>query len=213
MGPANPIAHRRDRRFQIQHLWLPERRRLEPPEPRPARRALRENIAKFGGERSKIVSWDQSAGAIAADYLNFAYTSDPIISGMILDSGTELYLPSTVQSFDTPHTNFTSVAVALGCGSAASPIDCLRRIPWQGIIAVLKTPGTTLTFLPIADERIIFSNYTRRYEMGAPAPIPAIIGKNAHEFNSLILTSRESRTAPRSPTASQISRSSVPEQP
>jgi hypothetical protein len=52
---------------------------------------VRDNIANFGGDPSKIVAWGQSARAIAYDYLNFAYPEDPIVNGMILDSNTTFY--------------------------------------------------------------------------------------------------------------------------
>jgi carboxylesterase type B len=53
---------------------------------------VRKNIVKIGGDSSKIIAWGQSSGAIGIDYLNFAYPSNPIISGMILDSGTAFSL-------------------------------------------------------------------------------------------------------------------------
>lgn len=52
---------------------------------------VRDNIANFGGDPSIIIAWGQSGGAIAIDILNFAYASDPIFRGMILDSSTVFY--------------------------------------------------------------------------------------------------------------------------
>jgi acetylcholinesterase len=143
---------------------------------------VRTNIANFGGDPSRIIAWGQSGGAIAIDYLNLAYPSDPIISGMILDSSTALFPQEVAKSFDSAQTNFAAVAVALACDLAVSQFDCLRNISWQKIEAVVKaTPN--LTFLPVTDNLTVFSNYTQRYEIGALASVSAIVGTNEHELN------------------------------
>jgi len=54
---------------------------------------VRDNIAHFGGDPSRIISWGESAGAIAVDYIDFAYPLDPIVSGRIMASGTALFAP------------------------------------------------------------------------------------------------------------------------
>ena len=54
---------------------------------------IRENIANFGGDPPKIGDWGGSAGAIVVDYLDFAYHSDPIVSGRIMNSGFALFEP------------------------------------------------------------------------------------------------------------------------
>ncbi|KAH3958669.1 hypothetical protein HBH70_206050 [Parastagonospora nodorum] len=143
---------------------------------------VRDNIASFGGDPSKVVAWGQSSGAVAVDYINFAYASDPIISGMILDSATAFYPTEVRQSADSAQSNFTAVAVALGCRSAPSQLDCLRKASWQDIASVLKE-DVSLKFLPVVDERIVFSDYSRRYEEAGVSSIPAIIGTNQHEYN------------------------------
>jgi acetylcholinesterase len=146
---------------------------------------VRDNIANFGGDPSKIVAWGQSAGAIAVDFLNFAFPSDPIFYGMILDSSTALYPRQASQTADTERTNFTSVAQALNCNSTASQLDCLRSISWQDIEAVLLADAT-LNFITVVDNDLVFSDYVQRYEMGALSPVPAIIGNNQHEFNAFL---------------------------
>lgn len=143
---------------------------------------VRDNIADFGGDPDKIIVWGESAGAVAIDYLNFAFPSDPIAKGMILDSSTALFPQRGVQTSDVAQVNFTAVATALGCDSTASQVDCLREVSWQAIEAVLAA-NSALRFVTVADNRTVFSNYTQRYEMGALSPIPAIVGSNQHEFN------------------------------
>lgn len=154
---------------------------------------VRENIARFGGDSSKIVGWGQSAGAIALDYLNFAYPSNPIFSGLILESGTANYPAELCQSFDTTHGNFSLVARDMGCETAISPLDCLKSASWRDIQASTYKLGLASSFLPIADERLVFSNYTERFTMAAFSTAPAMIGTNQHEVNALI--------APTSPKA------------
>ena len=82
--------------------------------------------------------------------------------------------------------SFKAVAKAHGCGSASSQVECLRNVSWQEIERHLATAeGQTFTFLPIADEKLVFSNYSQRYEMDALSSIPAIVGTNQHELNAL----------------------------
>lgn len=147
---------------------------------------VRDNIAAFGGDPSKIISWGESAGAIALDYLNFAYPTDPIVSGMIMDSGTAFFEPQAQrQTADRSHDNFTTVAAAFGCSSsAASQVECLRNVSWQRIEAFLDQEQTQkFTFIPVADNKTVFANYSQQYAKGAISPAPAIIGTNQHELN------------------------------
>jgi acetylcholinesterase len=143
---------------------------------------IRDNIAAFGGDPSRIVAWGQSAGAIAIDYLNFAHPSDPIAHGMILDSATALYPASVRRTSDTTQSNFTAVAASLNCASAVSQIECLRNVSWQAIASILQA-DTSLKFLPVVDNKLVFADYTQRYEEMALSHIPALIGTNQHEFN------------------------------
>jgi len=143
---------------------------------------VRDEIVHFGGDPSRIIGWGESGGAEAVDYLSFAYPSDPIYSGTILDSTTALYPKKAGRTLDTTQTNFTAVAAALGCHNASSEIDCLRDVQWQDIEAVLAV-DPTLMFLPIVDNSTVFENYTERYAVNAVSSVPALIGTNQHEYN------------------------------
>nr|POF27652.1 isoform 4 of acetylcholinesterase [Quercus suber] len=120
---------------------------------------VRDNIAAFGGDPSRMVQWGESAGAIACDFLNFAFASDPIVTGMILDSGTALFPIAQSLSLDPNQLNYTNVAFTTGCSLAESPVDCMRGVPWQTLQGILLR-DTTLRFQPVVDDRIIFANYT-----------------------------------------------------
>lgn len=145
---------------------------------------VRSNIAAFGGNPNKIVAWGQSGGAIAIDYLQFAYPSDPIFSAMILDSGSAFYSRARAQTTDTTQKNFTLVANFLNCSSNAtslSEIDCMRTKSWQAINYAVGKLGVTKSFVTVPDGKLVFPDYAPRYALNALSDIPAIIGSNLDE--------------------------------
>ncbi|ORY18929.1 Alpha/Beta hydrolase protein [Clohesyomyces aquaticus] len=151
---------------------------------------IRDNIANFGGDPARIILWGQSAGAMSVDYYNFAYPEDPIVSGLIMDSGNAFL---QINSVDPAHSNFTFVASYFGCGnlSAQSELDCFRKIPSVDIISFLeswadkaKTPA--ISFNPIADDRTKFANISARAMAGNFIKKPAIAGTNSNEGASLV---------------------------
>ncbi|KAK0103523.1 hypothetical protein ONS95_005544 [Cadophora gregata] len=145
------------------------------------------NIAKFGGNPSQMVLWGHSAGSVAVDYYNFAYPSDPIVKGLIMNSGT-VHLDQLV-SPDTPHSNFTFVASNVGCANqtnAAAELACMRNVPADVIEDFLHAyedsgVSPSITFAPTVDDVIVFGNYTERTALGALSTLPAIIGNTANE--------------------------------
>lgn len=124
------------------------------------------NIAAFGGDPSRMVLWGQSAGSISVDMYNFAYPDDPVVGGFIMDSGTA---ESGLTSADTPHSNFTFVAENVGCdglsGDPAKELECMRGVDAIQIKDFLLSYGESgaspsLSFNPVPDEKVVFSNYT-----------------------------------------------------
>jgi acetylcholinesterase len=142
---------------------------------------VRSNIAKFGGDTSRITLWGQSAGAGSVDYYNYAYAHDPIISSLIMDSGTA-FIP--VGTNDQNHTSFSTVAAHFKCPTTPpqAELDCLRQIPQQDIEAFLAAPGNaSLSFNPVVDNRTKFANYTTQSLERNFTLLPAIIGTNTNE--------------------------------
>jgi acetylcholinesterase len=131
----------------------------------------------------------QSAGAVAVDAYNLAYPHDPIVAGLIMNSGTALL--GTV-SRDTGHTNFTFVAENLGCknATAAAEMECMRAVPYQTIQDFLKRyqdggKGAPISFVPVQDEVTFFTDPAARARDGELTKLPAIIGSTANEGASL----------------------------
>lgn len=152
---------------------------------------IRSNIANFGGDPHRITLWGQSAGAVSVDYFNFAYPNDPIVHGLIMDSGSA-WLPIIT---DNPnHTNFTFVAEHFGCGNltATDEIQCMRKVSSRDIIAFLENRDNSdtmppLTFYPVVDNRTTFANYTERATSGLFSKKPALIGTTKDEGVAFVL--------------------------
>jgi len=131
---------------------------------------VRSNIANFGGDPSRITLWGQSAGAGSTDYYNFAYPTDPIVAGIILDSSSAMsYGPASYDIGDS----FTILAGNLGCGNltASDELACMKKVDFEKIENFLKSyqdAGTapTIKFGPIADNVTVFHDYAERYRTG-----------------------------------------------
>ena len=123
----------------------------------------------------------QSAGAAATDLQMFTNIDDPIVKGSISHSGNALGAAGSRYANNT--SQFTFIASHLNCGnlSATDEIACMRKVSWQDIEGFLSTWANdsstpAISFGPIIDEQIIFSNYTERIEIGAVARIPRMLG-------------------------------------
>ncbi|KAI0481337.1 Alpha/Beta hydrolase protein [Xylariaceae sp. FL0804] len=137
---------------------------------------VRDNVAAFGGDPERMVLWGQSAGAWAVNYYGYAYPDDPIVAGLIADSG-----GSTVFSTGDP-ANFTALAAAVGCDliDPAAQLDCVRRVDTAAIEGFASNL-TGVSWGPGADNVTVFADYAERAARGLVAPLPKIIGNNARE--------------------------------
>jgi carboxylesterase type B len=120
--------------------------------------------------------WGQSAGAISVGYYDFAHAEDPIVTGMIMDSGNELL---DITSSDVSHSNFTFVASKVGCGGQKpeNELECMRKVPADVLEKFLQkdddegATAPSLTFAPVKDEVYVYHNYTERARAGKFAKI------------------------------------------
>ncbi|KAJ5657386.1 chlorogenic acid esterase precursor [Penicillium longicatenatum] len=145
---------------------------------------VHENVGNFGGDPERITLWGQSAGAASVSIYPYGYPEDPIVAGLIADSGG----PTIITNTDITHTNFTFIAGLVGCGnlSADKELRCVRKVPAQTLenaLSFYNGNGTkpSVSFTPILDNKTVFANYTQRIVDGKIAKTPMIIGSNANE--------------------------------
>jgi acetylcholinesterase len=135
---------------------------------------IRDNIASFGGDPSRMVLWGQSSGAASTDYYNFAYPDDPIVTGFMQHSGSVFATGSTT---DLAHSNFSSIAQNVGCANMTA-IDEFQCMQLNASAAAIMDyyqyynlnnsvdSASQLKFTTVIDNVTKWSNYTQRILAG-----------------------------------------------
>ncbi|KAJ5833805.1 Alpha/Beta hydrolase protein [Penicillium riverlandense] len=178
--------------YRLNIFGFPNARALDSPnlailDQRLALEWVHENIAAFGGDPESIMMWGQSAGAMSTDIHNYAFWDNPIVHGSFSQSGTAL---APIFSSDYSHSSFTTVAKNLGCDFPDNPtaeLECMQQVPVdliENFIGQYDGPAS-LSFEPIPDDRVVFSDYPARAVAGKISPRPAIFSDAANEFATL----------------------------
>lgn len=122
--------------------------------------------------------WGQSAGGSSVANYPYAFAKDPIVTGLIADSGATGF---SGRNSDYAHTNFTFLAGKLGCGGLgpAAEVACMRKVPALKIQSTLSNYANSgqkpaVAFVPIADGVTGFKNYTERLLGGHLAQVVSI---------------------------------------
>lgn len=128
---------------------------------------VRDNIAAFGGDPEKVTLWGQSAGGSSVSLYGYAWHEDPIVTGLIADSG-------AADRGNSPSTTaFPTFAGFVGCGDLApkKQLACMQKVDALEIQDTLSFGNTGAGFRPGADNVTAFADYTLRWEQGLVADL------------------------------------------
>ena len=159
--------------------------------------------------------WGQSAGASAVDYHNYAFYKDPIAHAFFSESGNVFAFPPAPTEGD--NSNFTFVAKHLGCdfpNNASQELTCMQGKDYNDIInfmgqyqdnsTLVNPKQPELSFQPIPDESLVFSNYSERYLTGQVTKAPFIYSSVANEGGAFAAFPGGNTSAPINQTSANM---------
>jgi carboxylesterase type B len=113
-----------------------------------------------------MVLWGQSAGGNAVVTYSYANPDDPIVTGLIADSG------AAPGSVSTNTTSFSQMAASLGCANltAAAELSCMQDVDALAIQNYVQGTDARIGGM-VPDNITVFANNTERLIQGRIAQI------------------------------------------
>ncbi|TCD67432.1 hypothetical protein EIP91_012404 [Steccherinum ochraceum] len=168
---------------------------------------VRDNIANFGGDPTKITLGGESVGAEMTNQYMTAFAKDPLIRGAVMQSA------DTSQPMWGLNNQISKIAQNFSCPTGRGLLDCLRKQSGVDLQKVLLATGTQ--FQPVTDNVTIFKeqvlsiltaevssdhfhlafSFVKLTKEGRTARIPLLVGTNKDE-GTLIVEGEPTTEAP-----------------
>ena len=137
---------------------------------------VRQNIAKFGGDKNNVTIGGQSAGA---EDTGLAMVS-PLFTGLFQRGICESFCPSTIPTLATAETTGTAFSVAAGCGPGndAATAKCLRKLTAAQVEALAGTDSAASQYVvgPMIDPTVLPTQPITAFTNGTFNHVPLMNG-------------------------------------
>lgn len=149
---------------------------------------VRDNVAAFGGDPARVTVFGESAGAVNTCTLLGAPEAAGLFARAIIQSGACNHRTAAVYAEDMS----VPFVQSSGCGDVEEPLECLRDLPVESVVALEPTGYPSVGGLggqgwgPSIDPDTLPMQTLDAMEAGVHNDVPLIIGANAEEtWNSV----------------------------
>jgi para-nitrobenzyl esterase len=148
---------------------------------------VQKNISSFGGDKSRVMIFGESAGAFSVLGLLTSPRAEGLFSRALMESGSEIRQTKTdAEATGAVFANSTQ------CASAADVASCLRSLSGTAIMktssSLLHGKGALLVFGPNIDGTLLPDFPLKRLQSGQYNHVPLLIGTNSDEMSVLSLS-------------------------